>query len=300
MNSDAESPDTGLPRLVVAVTLCLVVLDIVLPLLNIPTIPPSPNASRALFVVFVYVGYLVAQVGLHASLATLARGRVPLRILSVPVLAALMIWNLVNFGDRDQTDVLGVLAGQWITVAIAMLVLAIFGCRLRRYSQSQLNQVPPTRTQFSLRGLAILVTVACVTAGIAVRVDVMDMPKPFNRPSILLLAGLFALQSVLLVACTLVPRRSWLRSLMAVGFVASCGVALFAYGINPSRLSFLLFVVPAVLQLAALVGMRLLGYRLWPLESRPRPAAALAATGLSSSDGPILDRKSSALLDPKS
>ena len=295
MSSDAESPDAGWSRLAVAVTLGVVVLDIVLPLLNLPTVPPSSIGAT-------YVGFLMGQVGLHASLATLSRGLVVLRVLSVPLLAALMIWNAWEFAyAHDQFTIMSVLAGQWLTVALTMLVLIVCGCQLRRYLPVQLaSDVRRTRPQFSLRRLIVLVTLVAAVAGVAIRIEVSELPEPFNQPGMLIVTGIFAVQPIVLVPCVLVPRRWWLPGLVAGVLAAGLGIGGILYWIQQIAVNFLVFVVPAVLQLGALVGMRLLGYRLWPLETRARPAAAVAVTGLGSFDGPIVGGESSALLDPES
>ncbi len=297
MSSDAEPRAPGLPRWAMAVVVGVILLDLVLPLANLPT-----SSHDAVGVI--YVGYLIAQVGLHASMATLARGFVPLRILSFALVAVLILWNVHSFeSTRDQFAILSLLAGLWFMIATTMALPIVCGFRLRQYSRMQLaSNLWRVRAQFSLKRLAILVTLACVLVGIAVRTDWTQFPEPLNDPTFFVFSGLFTLQVTLLVTCVLLPRRSWLPGLLSGGVTLGPGIGMIVHQFDPHGVwvRFLLFIVPAVLQLAALLGLRSLGYRLWPLEARPRPAAAPAVTGLGSSDGPIGAGKSSALLDPKS
>jgi hypothetical protein len=268
MNGGGQSNSLGTPESVVAFAAGLALMDLMLPLVFSPNGPPT-------FLGVLYLGFFVAQIGLHAALVVLKRGRVVLRISSVALLALLAIWYTHRHEPASERGlIIWLYAWLWLLVAVAMLVPIVAGFRLQRFTPLQMKELGgPAQWQFSLKGLVIFTTFVCILTAVGV-----PLVRTLDRVTVdlvaLIFAALLCVVPILLVPAILIPRRSWPPLFLASLTIAvACGVqtAVIIQMLDPNWLRALLFVVPAVLQLAALLGVRRLGYRLWRLESRPRP-----------------------------
>lgn len=229
-----------------------------------------------------YLGFFAAQVGFHAALVVLMRAWFWARVCSVPLLALLEIWYMRGHQPESEIDFFAqIFAMQWFVVAALMVCAIALGFRLHRNPRPELDEdAELPGAQFSLRGMVKFVTVACLVVGVGVRIEWRSISDPVAA----ILAGLFIVETVLLIPSVLVPRRWVLFAILALAVGFGLGTALFLW-LVANWVAWLIFIVPGVLQAAVLILLRLAGYRLrWlrlPAGGRPTVGtpAVESATG---------------------
>ena len=236
-----------------AVLVTVLLLDVGWPLVFQVSGPPTvPNS--------LYLGFCFAQVGLHAVLVALARGWMMARAVSVFVLVAICAWFLRRHVPEQEQELLAyIFLIQWLLVAGAMLGGIAAGYRLQRLDQSRVaGGIGAEPAQFSLRGLVLLMTVACFVAAAATRFDWEWSILAFA----MVFGSLFAWTAILLVPAVLASRRWRLWTFLAIVVGSGAGSVFFLW-FRGEWVATLLFIVPTGLQAAGLLLLRSLGFRLW-------------------------------------
>lgn len=263
--SDVEEDELGKPWGLLAFLVALLAFDFFMPLVY-PLADPLPDVIE-----FAYVGFLLAQVGLHAALVVLWQDCLRVRMASIPLVTVLAMLHLSQ-GVLVLQQSIHIVVIMWVLVAVVMLGVGVMGWELQRWPPWQLESANPSQPQISLLGLGVLVTVACIMAAVSIEIDWGSATS-----AELFLPVVFAIQAVVVFAGVLMPRQMMWLTMLSLAIAWSVGgfwvFIVFQANIYLRPAMLITLILPTILQTLFLIAMRRLGYRLWRLAPSAREMA---------------------------
>lgn len=254
-----------IPRALLLVLIGVVIVDVAIASLRVNVHTPAFRSGLLL-------GFLTAQVGLHAVWLVLGSAPWFLRALTTLPVAGMAWWYL-----RAPERLFEVFFIQWCLIATVLFAMRLGGYGLIR-ELGVCEHPPAAARQYSLRDLVVFVTLTSLIAGLAVKVRPIS-GRPYSVLAEEILFGLlFSMTTFCPFAAVLGMRKPLLPVLFVLFAAGGLGVVLVGWRGSVETPAYVaLFVAPTALQTAVLVVCRWQGYRFRRI-SRVGGSADLAAT----------------------